>query len=177
MLIAETNGFFKDMIDITIVFDSEYWTNVKILCNHYTEDLKRRIKYVDKMCKRAMRGKNVGSYANFAFEELCITNSLRCIQQCVKDKIKGVNSRLIAYNDWYIINNDPQDSDLNSTGITITIHSIIEASKSIEELDEVRKLLEFKYNLMKVIINRCLIYPKYNSRKYLRLYPRPRRKI
>ena len=165
---SETMDFVKDM---TInVFKSRYWDNVKFLCNHYTENLKREIKYVDKMCKRAVKGKELGTYSDFAFKDLCITNSLECVRECVKDQTKNVNIRLAGLDVWY---NDDK-SIIPDSAIDYTMHGVIEASKSIDELDKTRKLLEFKYDLLKVLIKHCLVYPKYNSWKYLRLYPRPK---
>lgn len=159
---SEANDFIKDA---TInVFKSRYWDNVKYLCDYYTEELKREIKYVDKMCKRAVKGKELGAYSDFAFKELCITNSLGCIRECVKDQTEGVSTRLVGLDVWY----NKDKAIIPDSVIDYIIHGVTEASKSIDELDKTRKLLEFKYDLLKVLTKHCLVYPKYNSWKYLR---------
>ncbi len=110
----------------------------------YTVELKNELRYIRKKCKRAAKGKSIGTYTQFAINEIAICNVRFKIMEYLKDSREILNAKLLVYN------NDP--SKLTNDEINRILELFYKGIQNLDDLERMMKCVECSYKIMKVVI-------------------------
>ena len=111
---------------------------------YYTARLKNELRYIRKICRRAAKGKSIGSYVEFTIHELAISSIRFQILEYLKDCREMLNKNLLAYSD----NAFRLTNDEISRAFKLFYKGVYE----LDDLEWMMKCVECSYEIMKVVI-------------------------
>lgn len=112
---------------------------------HYIAELKNELRYIRKKCKRAAKGKSIGSYVDFAMNELAISSTRFQIMEYLKDCRETLNKNLLAYDD--------NSFKLTNDEISRVLKLFYKGIQELDDLERIMKCIDCNYKLMKVVIS------------------------
>lgn len=111
---------------------------------HYTAKLKNELRYIRKKCKLAAKGKSIGSYVDFAMNEMAISSTRFQIMEYLKDCREMLNKNLLAY--------DNNSFKLTNDEINRVLKLFYKGVQELNDLEWIMKCIKCNYEIMKVVI-------------------------
>jgi hypothetical protein len=117
---------------------------IKYGVKHYTAELKNELRYIRKKCKLAAKGKSIGSYADFAMNEMAISSTCFQIMEYLKDCREMLNKNLLAY--------DNNSFKLTNDEINRVLKLFYKGVQELNDLEWIMKCIKCNYEIMRVVI-------------------------
>ena len=119
-------------------------STIKYGVKYYTAELKNELRYIRKKCKLAAKGKSIGSYVDFAMNEMAISSTRFQIIEYLKDCREMLNKNLLACND--------NSFNLTNDDINYVLKLFYKGVQKMNDLEWTMKCVECNYEIMKVVI-------------------------
>ena len=119
-------------------------STIKYGVKYYTAELKSELRYIRKKCKCSAKGKSIGSYADFAMNEMAISSTCFQIIEYLKDCREVLNKNLLAYND--------NSFKLTNADIDHVLKLFYKGVQKLDDLERMMKYINCNYEIMKVVI-------------------------